>query len=365
MRKLFALIAITLLATLPAGIVSAQVAPPTLDLVEAYGFSNVLENDDRLILIRYDLPLADWQIDANTVTPPFPTAFMVDAVCETPTEPVQLKDPCYTSLKSGMVLNTFYNGTRGGAGVTQVGIRSVPRIGDGLSGIYIRAGHGLAPIGAPSAGYEVCVEGSSTVFALPTYNATPVECMNPVWITIPSVSEKENMTAILTSLMTNIQEELNQPVNTYVDQGIITQSGAIMPREAMSAIATAAPNAFYVGVVQPWSDFDLTLTPTALEQSVANANQSERIYQAFDGVALEYLGTTPTVLGGVTFLIFAIIVVMAVGFVTRSIMYGSMLGILVLICGMFAGLFPVAGLFVLIGLLLLLGSTYVFRRFPT
>ena len=47
MRKLLALITISLLATLPTGIVSAQVAPPTLDLVEAYGFSNVLENDDR------------------------------------------------------------------------------------------------------------------------------------------------------------------------------------------------------------------------------------------------------------------------------------------------------------------------------
>ena len=105
MRKLLAIFTIALLATLPVGSVSAQVAPPTLDLVEAYGFSNVLEADDRLILVRYDLPLADWQIDANTVAPPFPTEFMVDAVCETPTEPIQLKDPCYTSLKSGMVLN--------------------------------------------------------------------------------------------------------------------------------------------------------------------------------------------------------------------------------------------------------------------
>ncbi|MAX59667.1 MAG: hypothetical protein CL755_12645 [Chloroflexi bacterium] len=366
MRKLVAIFTLVVLATLPVGVVAAAVAPPPIDLVEAYGFSNVLETDDRLILVRYDLPLDDWQIDSSMVSPPtLPVAFMVDATCETPTEPITLVDPCYTSIYNGMVLHTFYDGARGGPGVTQIGIRSIPRIWQGLSGIYIRAGHGLPDPGGPSSSFETCIEGSSTIFTGPNFTSTPVECLNPLWITIPSVAEKENMVAILTSLMTNVQDEMNQTVNTYVDQNIITQTGAVIPREAMSAIGTAAPNAFYVGIDQPWTDFDLTLTPTALETGIATANQSGRIYEAFGGVAAEYLGTTPTVLGGIFFLTFAIVVVMTVGLVTRSVMYGSMLGVLVLICGMFAGLFPVAGLFVLIGLLLLLGSTYIFRRFPT
>lgn len=366
MRRLLGILVIALLAAFPAGIVQAAVPPPTLDLVEAYGFSNVLETDDRLILVRYDLPKDEWQLDSTDVNPPaIPVAYMVEATCETPVEPIRLDDPCYTSIYNGMVLHTFYDGVKGAPGVTQIGIRSIPRIWQGLSGIYIRAGHGLPAPGAPSGTFETCIEGSSTVFTGPNFTTNPVECMNPLWITIPSVAEKENLVAILTSLMTNIQDEMNVTVNTYVDQGIITQSGAIMPREAMSAIATAAPNAFYVGIAQPWSDFNLALTPTALETNIATANQSGRIYEAFDGAAAQYLGTTPTVLGGVTFLLLAIIVVMAVGFVTRSIMYGSILGVLVLMMGMFAGLFPVAGLFVLLAVLLLLGSTYIFRRFPS
>mgnify|MGYP000858899774 FL=1 len=61
---------------------------------------------------------------------------------------------------------------------------------------------------------------------------------------------------------------------------------------------------------------------------------------------------------------FALVVIMAVGMWTRSITYGSILGMLVLITGMFAGVINVAIVFGLISILLVLGSTYVFRRFP-
>ena len=363
MKKLAVLSAAIFLYAISAGVVSAQVSPPTIDNIEAYGFSNVLEDDDRLILVRYELPLADWQIDASTANPPFPTAFMVDATC-TPSETINLKDPCYTSLLSGMVLHTFYDGVPGNPGVSQTGIRSVPRVGFGMSGIYISPGHGLAPPGAPSAAYQTCVEGSSTVFTLPTYSSRPVDCLHPIWLPLPAVGQSTDLATVLVSMGDIIESDMNQPVNSFVDMDVLTEIGSIMPKEAFSPMANAAPTAFYAAVTQPWRDFDLAVTPTALDTAVGSAAQSSRIYQAFDGAANQYFGTTPAVLGSIFFIVIAVTVVMAVTMVTNSVTYGSMLGMLVLVAAMFTGVLPIAALWVLLAILLLLGGTYVFRRFP-
>ena len=363
-KKLLSIFTVVILTVLGVGSVSAQIAPPPMQMIEAYGFENVLELDDRLILIRYELPLEDsvgpvWQTD--TTANQYPTAFMRDASCA---DADNLKDACYTSLRTGMVLHTMYDGVRGGTGVTQVGIRSAPRIGDGVSAIYIRAGHGLAPVGAPSASYETCLEGSATTFILPTYSSRPIECANPLWIPTTSVLDKDSMVTILVSMMQNVQDDLDWPVNSFVDQSVITETGSIMPKEAFSAIASAAPRAFYAAIQQPWTDVNIVPTPTALDITVETNAQAGRIYQAFDGAGAQYFGTTAQVLGGIGFVAFALVVIMAVGMWTRSITYGSILGMLVLITGMFAGVINVAIVFGLISILLVLGSTYVFRRFP-
>tara|TARA_R100000808_G_scaffold12437_1_gene30967 strand:+ start:11171 stop:12286 length:1116 start_codon:yes stop_codon:yes gene_type:complete len=344
------------------GISSAEAAvdPPTYDLFEAYGFENVLEQDDRLILIRYDVDLSLWQN----------TTYMVDPVCETYTNDTttreKLIDPCLTSIKPGMLLHTFYDGTKGDPGVLQQGLRLLPRIGDGMSGLYIRAGHGLAPVGSTTSnGYRTCLEGSPTFFVPPTYTGPPITCSALIWTNTLNVQDKAGMTSVLRQMMANIEEDMVFPVNTLIAQDKITEPGVVMPREAFTSIVRAAPEAFYTGITNPWKNIEVVPTPTVQENAIQNEATSSTIYKAFDGVAAEYFGTSATVFGGLVILMVAAIAVMAVGAVTGSITLGAIMGFLFLMMGVFLGIVHVGALWATIALLTLVGSTYVFRKFPS
>ena len=342
----------------------SPVPPPDIELFEAYGFENVLEPDDRLLLVRYELPLDPWQ--SATTTTANPERYMVNATCTEVEGIVSLEDTCYTSLYPGMVLNTFYDGTRGGSGVTQHGIRTIPRVGDGLSGIYIRAGHSLAPAGSATANtYQVCVEGSPTVFANPLYTVQPVGCLNPIWYATTGTEDKVGMTGVLLQLGLNLEEEMIKPVNYFVAQDKITENGVTMPREAFTGIVRAAPNAFYTGIKQPWRDVSQVVQETNTEALIRSDTENTRIYLAFEGAAQQYFGTSAKVFGGLTMLLIGAIAVMAVGATTGSITLGSITGFLILMMGVFLGVVHVGALWATIGILTLVGSTYVFRKFPS
>lgn len=382
MKRLGAVFFGVLMVAISAGAVGAAVAPPTVELFEAYGFENVLEPDDRLILVRYELPFSEWSNASTTDT--FPTAFMIKANNETSPAGTDcfalaanyltddnniqqfLEDACFTSLKTGMVLQTFYDGTRGGAGVIQHGIRTLPRIADGLSAIYIRAGHSLAPAGSATANsYQTCIEGSPTIFTGPAYSSQPVACLVPIWYDTVNVEDKSGMTSVLNQLMLNLEEEMILPVNTFVASDKITENGITMPREAFTAMVRAAPDAFYTGVTNPWTDIRQVPTPTVQELAIAGSAESSTIYKAFDGVASQYFGTTGKVFGGLVILMLAAAAVMAVGAVTGSITLGSITGFLLLLVGVFLGIVHIGALWAAIGLLTLVGSMYIFRKMPS
>mgnify|MGYP006405769393 CR=1 FL=1 len=160
------LVALALVAVMLTAQVAYAVDPvanPPMTLDEAHGFQHLINEGDMLILVRYELPKADWRIDAAdvavaTATAPF-VPYMEEATCIDNDEE-NLLDLCYTSLLSGVAINTFYDGPH--LSSTLLRSRTLPRVGDGISAVYFGTGHSIT-FGDPT--YEACVEGSATLFS--------------------------------------------------------------------------------------------------------------------------------------------------------------------------------------------------------
>ena len=377
-----ALLAVAVWA-IPSVAMASPVAPPTVNLFEAHGFANVMEPDDRLILIRYELPLDEWQFDGLTATTTNPVVnaltgdpvdYMRNATCTeltslSTTNP--LPDSCYTSLLSGMVTQTFYDGAGSDPASTNLGIRTLPRIGDGMSGVYIRAGHGLAPLSGGSSAeqdalntYQTCLQGSSTTFVQPTFTANFQLCLNPIWHPTTLVTDKDALTHTNVQMTLNIQEEMNEPVNKFVAEDTITEEGIIFAREAFTLMVQASPRAFYTGVSQPWTDFDTSVTPTALENELTTGAQATTMYKAVVDTGSWYFGIEPNVAGTVGALLLVMATVTATAITTRSVTYPAVLGFMVLLGATFMGFVPVAGMWVAMAGFLTIGGIVIFRKMP-
>jgi hypothetical protein len=356
--------------------------PPTANVYEAHGFANVMEPDDRLILIRYDLPLAEWAFDGKTATTTNPVhnasdvsvSYMKNATCTeisslSSTNP--LPDSCYTSLLSGIVTHQFFNGVASDPDSQNLGIRTLPRIGDGMSGLYIRAGHGLAPLSggtdaeqAELQTYETCLTGAVNVFTAPTFTGNINICLKPIWHPTALVTDKSSLTQTMVAMVLNIQEEMEEPVNRFVAQDVITEEGIVFPREAFTLAVQASPDAFYTGVSQPWLDYDTDAVPSALEKQLETGAQATTMYKAVVDTGSWYFGMEPNVSGTLGAFALIGIVVTATAVMTRGVTYPAVLGLLVLLGATFMGFVPVAGVWVAMAGFLTLGATVIFRKFP-
>lgn len=356
--------------------------PPEVNVYEAHGFANVMEPDDRLILIRYELPLDQWQFDGKTATTTNPVhdandvsvSYMKNATCTdlsslSSTNP--LPDSCYTSLLSGIITQQFFNGLASDPNSQNLAIRTLPRVGDGMSGLYIRAGHGLAPLSGGSDAeqaelqtYETCVTGAVNVFSAPTFTGNINICLKPIWHPTTLVTEKDALSQTYVNMVMNIQEEMNEPVNRYVAQDVITEEGIIFPREAFTLAVQSAPTAFYTGVSQPWLDYNTVPTPSAFEQQLETGAQATTMYKAVVDTGSWYFGMEANVAGTLGAFALIGIVVTATAIMTRGVTYPAVLGLLVLLGATFMGFVPVAGVWVAMAGFLTLGATVIFRKFP-
>jgi hypothetical protein len=244
------------------------VANPPMTLKEAHGFKNLIAEGDLLVLVRYELPKADWRIDvaevaAHTSTAPF-VAYMEEGTCLDNDEE-NLLDLCYTSLLSGIAINTFYDGPH--LSSTLLRSRTLPRVGDGISGVYFGTGHSIT-FGDPT--YEACIEGSATVFSPKT-----IECDTLLWHSVatstayPSIMEASRATnaSALVSMALNLQQGIAGRQEALVVNDYIAPTGAIFFKEAYTNIVRAADAAF--AAKQPTlEDIELNVSGSTAETAI-------------------------------------------------------------------------------------------------
>ena len=318
----------------------------TLMIFESQGFQNVLETGDLLVLIRYELPTADWQTAATS--PPY----MIDATCDDVTD---VEDACYTSLTSGTALQTLYDAARATGALR--GSRTLPRIANGLSGLYFAAGHGLT-FGTTT--YEACIEGSATLFA-----TVPTSCMTISWQSSSDLNGNQTvMENILPQVVSNLQEAASAPTNSYVEADKITLMGMIFAREAFSLLNSVVPNAFVASVGAVDFEFSPTVTAGSLETELQTAAQNSDAYLGVQAVSLQLFGVSIHTFGAfTTFIVGAVVIVGLVGFASPQVAAISFL--LIGMFGVMMFFVPIQLLFVVLAVLVVLGFQWLYKKLPT
>ena len=319
---------------------AARAQSVTMTIFEAQGFQNVLETGDLLVLVRYKLPITEWQ------------TYMLDATCDDVTD---VEDTCYTSLTSGTALQTLYDADRSTG--TLRGSRSLPRIANGLSGLYFAAGHGLT---FGTAAYDACIEGSSTLFS-----PMPTSCMAISWQASTSIAGNQTvMGNILPSVVLNLQEAASASTNSYVEADKITLRGMVFAREAFSLINSAVPGAFGVSVAGANFEFAPTVTAGSLATELQTAAQSSDAYLGVQAVSLQLFGVSVHTFGAfATFIVGVIVIVSLVGFASPQV--AAIAFLLVATFGVLMFFVPVQLLFVVLAILIVLGFQWLYRRLPT
>ena len=245
---------------------------PTMTLLEAHGFQHLIAEGDILILVRYELPKDDWRVDSgdSSFHP-----YLEEATCFEANEG-NLLYRCWTSLLSGVATQTFYDGSQASGFLT--GNRNLPRIGHGLSAIYIGSGHSLT---FGNTTYETCVEGSATLFSPRT-----VDCDTLLWHTVVDADSDgaflDDAPAfndnILVQIGANLEEATPGRVGQYVSNARITPMGSLFFSEAFTGIPLAAPEAFQIGAQSrdreglALTDADTTAEATITTDSANNSN---------------------------------------------------------------------------------------------
>ena len=321
---------------------------PAVDITmnQAQAYRHVVQTDDLLILVRFELPTDDW---SNST-------YVTNTSCADAND---FSDLCYTSLRSGAAIQTLYSGAHEARGVALAGFRSLPRIGQGLSALYLNPGHGLTWANAT---YETCVEGSSSLFS-----PIPHSCLTLQWC--PDCADPDTtpirLDLDLVQMMLNLEEELDQPQNLFVNIDKITQTGIIFPREAFPSMRSVVPGAFFTGVSSAFNDFRPTLTPSSLQATAAAAAAASTFRSSLEDVSNEYLGAPINLVGALITVIIAASIMGGSMMVTRDVSTSALLGSLAIPVGWYLGFIPTAAIWVILALAMTLGGIWLFRRLPT
>ena len=263
--------------------VNAQTAP-AVDISEAYVFRNISTDEaitsantegDLFVLARVQLPDS-----TATATADEWCLYLNDqAGCaDTPA------DPSFpASLLEGHVFITLYES---GAGTTLTQQATVKRIGHGLAGLYIDAGHTVA---FGNAATIVCVESSSSFFTV-----TSTDCIYSTWIS--GDGSQSDQLARLTELIkgpggpvSNLEAVMLAPPGWLVNSvGLITPTGATYVADALRFMQRIVPDAYQVGsspavtaaIATPASEsnfqqmIDATATASGLSTNMDNVAQT-------------------------------------------------------------------------------------------
>jgi len=271
---------------------SAQIAPPTFLITEVHGMQHLVAEGDMLILIRYELPKTEWRDDTGA------DALMEEADCLEGNEANPI-DLCWTSVLPGLASHTFYSGAQ--ATATLVGQRNLPRIGHGLSALYVGTGHGL-DFGSTT--YESCVEGSATFFT-----PRPVACRTILWHTVTDVDgdnlflddapiQNDN---VFRDIMRNLQEEMPGRTEALLSNNLITPNGKLYIVEAYTNAEDAAPTAFGIARVAPVAVSLTSTAATVAESAIALEAQGSRMWNYVNDFNNNHLDGTISmgIVGGV------------------------------------------------------------------
>ncbi len=313
----------------------AQTADPPSTIFEAQGLQCLVTSEsvatstcDMLILMRYNLPKNDWRAESGGEPLYMDTVDCVDD------DEQNLLDPCQTSLLSGIVMQSFYSGPQG-TGQLQ-GLRTLPRIGHGLSGLYLEAGHGLT-FGDNT--FETCIEVSSTVFS----PATPV-CANITWneFTFEDASALDRTLYEHAQLVNaSVAEEMASSLQAVIPglQAIITSNqfispfGTVMFREAYSRFPSATPDAFAVSRSNQ-SDVELSEVPTAAEVAISVEAAESLLFGYMEDWGVNHWGgASAQLVGGVVMIFIAVIAFTIIFMWLKSIFFGVAIAGLILFGG--------------------------------
>ena len=257
---------------------ASDITNPTMTLSEVHGLEHLVQEGDILILIRYELPQSEWRIDQGDVDVGSEShAFLDEADCVDNDQSDPL-DNCWTSVISGVAAQHFYDGPNATANL--IGQRTLPRIGHGLSAVYIGAGHSLT---FGTATYEACLIGSATLFTPST-----TECDAILWHAVTdddgdgALIDDARVTnaTVLRDLSLNLQDAMPISSGLLNTNGLVTPVGAIYNIEAYSNMVRAAPTAFAGAEVATSlsEDFVISSTPTAAEQTIQTDAQASRMW---------------------------------------------------------------------------------------
>jgi len=343
-----------------ASIAEAVVANPAMTLNEALGMQHLIEEGDMLIIVRYELPKTAWRVDAGD-DPDDP--FMEEAACFEADER-DLLDLCWTSLLSGVASHTFYDGDQDGTPAANlVRQRTLPRIGHGISGVYIGTGHSLT-FGNTS--YETCLEGAAA-----TFNPRTVACTTIVWNTITDtdgdgifIDDAPAQNAVtFQDLANNLGGDLPGRAEAVVTNNLITPVGVIFFSEAFSNAVRSAPAAFAVSE-QLEAELTLSNANTAAETDIEAAAAESRIRGWVSDFNTNRFGGTLSIrlVGGVFSAMVAILIGIAVAYHLRNLYAAVVMMALVMFgWGVLNGLFDFK-LFLIVVLVLFSLSIFPFMK---
>lgn len=343
------------LASLSSTPVFAAHTNPNLNLNQALAFRHVVETDDLLVLIWYELPKAEWRTPAAGMA----GAHMVVTSCLA-ADQTAIKDTsdwandCWTSLNEAIVVQTLWDGAGGTSNLKS--LRALPRVGHGLSAVYLKAGHGLT---WNTTTFQTCIEGSAS-----TWTTVPRTCLNLNWQDSASLTATPAVIEPwLVQLMLNLQQSNALPKNTFVSGAKITQTGTIFPREAFPVIMSIVPGAFFVGIAQAFQDFSPS-TATPLSSSISTEAQASTVWKSVNSVRAEYLGVSVRTFGAIGFMLAALAVAIGAMMTMGNPAMAAFLGAMVVAVGVFMDLVPLAAVFVALAVMVVLGGAWLFRRVP-
>ena len=344
MKRLTLLLAA--LAALMPTLLSADTVVAIVDVTifQADAYRHVAETGDLLVLVRYELPIADWQN----------ATYMADATCDDAND---FSDTCFTRLNQGVALQVFYSAAHDAAGVSQFSVRPVPRVGHGLSAVYLAAGHTVT---WGAAAYETCIEGSST-----TFNPVPHSCLTINWRDSTGINNTPAvMDENLVQMMLNIQSILDQPINTFVNADKITSTGSIFPREAFPSIQNVVPQSFFAGVEQAFEAFDPPTGPGSLETSTTGAATASAFYTNLDTATQEYFGISVRTLGAMGTMIIAISLAIGGMWATRDVSVSLLMAAMVVPVGWYLNFIDTAALWTAMAIVVIILGLWLWKKAP-
>ena len=264
MKKILPFISIQLIliASLVAPVFASDpVESPPVILAESHVMESFVQEGDLIVMIRYELPLENWQFDQATTTADqvVTTPYMQRATCEDD-NPELISGLCYTSIFSGIAMQNVYNGKSSTDPI--VGSRTLPRIGHGISALYFPPGHDLE-----TDNLLTCLSTSSTLFTNPAN-----ECQPPEQHPLPENADRFEREKINGDVMANIANALDNewPLRGLgvLANGNLTPFVAILFYEATPFAPRAAPSVFAMAVDLARDVETLSTTNTPLQDEI-------------------------------------------------------------------------------------------------